>query len=614
MKLFTPAIEQRDLDCSTVELHRISGVQVAHVPTDKDCSDSHYKTVNVTAENHDLRLPATEAVEGAVGSILTYNPIGIARAAKNLFQIGGSGPDQSAFEYVATDGERMTRWQKIGWLTLHGPVIAAHYAQTKEEREVFAHNHLPCLRGIEGFGPTVQRLSGGYCNLLVGKRPGDPVTTVEACVIAVSHWRQFAVPGADADTEALATMDAQFTGMKQRADKRCLQKLWTGADLDRARAELAELARPELDFILKNGRPQVHPFPAARTWIATMRVMDGEIRLDRAAQSAMEEVVANDRDTVLAPRLADGLCVEFGGTCDDQDQIDMFLMLAEPMADGRLEPRAVLQNRPGLLTHTGHEGQRSFASTIKPLLVPIIIEDLHRGDYRVDLCKQAAKGLRDADGNEGGACSDSANWLNLEAALAESSNLAFNYALSHIDEDRLRDYLIHLGFHVPGDLTGFTLRRALLMGDRVTISADALMRAYATVALDRPMQSPMMLDRAAQAPLDLSGFASAAARTRAAAVLGAPVTHSEGTARSVAALARQHGCTVPSGKTGTADAEGQPLARDRVFEAMVQCDGRQMLVLALVGAPAVDRILGPEVRSRHINEMAIKAAIKALKS
>lgn len=614
---FVKVIQNR-ANCAEMEFFHVNGHLVAgRANRDVDCSQATaYRFTPVDNVNREVRLQALTAVEGEAGSILTFNFTGLARALSKGLRIGGSPPDLSTIEFIWGDGAEISHLEKAYSVFVQGPVTAAFIAPTRDERASLALNHMPCLRGIGGFGPTVKRLSGGYCNLVVGKKPGDQLTSVESCVISVTPYRQLGVPGVRAGQVAIEAMEEQFAAIKERAATRCLEKLWSGASLAAAYRELNGIAAPDLEFLLFYGRASTADFPGAQTFITEIQARGGEVTLDPAAQQAAVREIKRGRDEVIAQRVDVSLCIAFGEDgCASEDQIDLALLLAQPSATGALIPRVAYQNRPGILTHRAHKGQRSWASTVKPLLVPLIIEELGDDGLTIDLCRQNANGLRDADGSTGGDCLAAQDWLTLEEALARSSNLAFNFALSKIDENKLRAYLELVGFNVPADLKGFQLRRSVILGDRVTISADALVRGYATVALGRAMQAPMGLDQTGEKhPLVLSDFVSPVALQRATEVLKSPVNHPRGTARSTAAVARAADCRVLQAKTGTADSSIAPLARDRIFIAVISCGDRRTVVFALLGTPSPERILGKRLRSRDLNELAVRTAIATLRA
>lgn len=582
-------------------------------PRTPECP-SHHETVPVSLETALLQMPMMAAVEGdfdGPGRVLTLDFEGLARSVYYRFDVGGTPPDQTAIEYaygLFDDGENPIRYtlRKLAMTFYHAPQYAARYLPTVEERVQFAVSHMGCANGVRYTGPTIPPVAGHFCAALVGETTLDHLSLAQRCLIEGARAGQVRVPGPHASAERIQeTYIASWETARRRAIDTCVPDLLEGVELDAAVAELEAMRPPSLEWLRAFLRGEADPVPGASSFHAVILPEGGESPLSAEAQQALQAEVA-DELAHLDLRFANGLCPPSAPDCADADMLDVGIVVVPFGTDGATRPAAIYQSRANLLT-TVEDPLRSQASLVKALLVPLLVQ------FGVtDLCRQYVGVLQDAGGYMGRDCGTDPEVLSLSSALGQSSNLAFLDGLNDIPDDALRGYLDTFGFRGHEDLSGLALRRAVLIGDQVTISVDAMIAAFMTLSTGTPMVGPFRTDPRMAEPVPASTFFDASVLATAQGVLAESGTSPGGTARHAAQDAALLGCRFWNAKTGTADGNNG-LARDRLLIGVVTCGARSALVYGVIGSPDPARDLGDTITAREVNRLIVRAAMAALR-
>jgi len=592
----------------TAYLDRAGGIVDVAPPT-SDCSSLH-GTVPVSLTTALAQAPMMVAVEGRFdgpGRVLTLDLEGLARSVYYRFDVGGTPPDQTAIEYAygLFDGEHYVL-RKLAMTFFHAPQYAARYLPTVEDRVQFAVSHMGCANGVGNTGPTISPVAGHFCAALVGETSLDQLSLAQRCLIEGARAGQVRIPGPRASAELIEeTYVASWETARSRAIEYCVPELLDGSARTEAVAELEAMRPPSLDWLRAFLRGEADPVPGASSFHAAILPDGGDSPLNPEAQRALQAEVA-DEIAQLDLQFANGLCPPDAPDCADADMLDVGIVVIPFGTGGALRPMAIYQSRAHLLT-TVEDPLRSQASLVKALLVPLLVQ------FGVtDLCREYVGVLQDAGGYLGRDCAADPEALSLASAMGRSSNLAFLYGLNDIPDDALRRYLDTLGFRGHEDLSGLALRRAVLIGDQVTISVDAMIAAFTTLAAGSPTFGPFGTDPRVAEPVPASAFFDASVLATAQGVLADSGTSPGGTARHAAQEAALLGCRFWNAKTGTADGDNG-LARDRLLIGVVTCGARSALVYGMLGSPDPDRDLGSTLTARAVNRLIVRAGIAALR-
>ena len=597
-----------------------SGKRVGWARIAPACSDnntrlakSRYRSTDVPTKDALKLVKALEVLEGEISGRYVFQNINFKGLLRSIVYcikkscIGGSNMTQSIIESVAGYPNGLGIWEKLKFVFLVGPHFTAHNLRSREARARFIATNMQCARGAVG-GGFGSPIAGELCALLFGKNSLADLNQGEQCIVGASVAGPLAVPIRIKGTTQLQLYDKSFNKIKERA-KVCAVRM---AGSDTARyieivKQIDAVPLPKLESFRDLDLRLNENFPGAVQFLREQGVVNSNKKISiTLSQTKQINIAKNSRNylnKIVAPLLNSKLCLK---NCPDGRQADFAIIVAEAV-NGELPIRAVYQTRARLLSGPVNGlPHRSLGSASKELYLPLFAEL-----GLTKLCRKKWAGLHDASGYAGGDCSRPNDWLSISDATARSSNLAFAWGLKNVPEERLRSYLLALGYNFAKTMTFNELVRSAVTGERVTISPLNLMRAYASLSFAGDYNVPTVVVTPIK-NYSLNFPASGQSIIKSRRIMPYPATSQYGTARSALPILKGADCKVLAAKTGTADGYIANRFRDKVIVIAARCGNRQFISFALVGSPDVRIPLG-RVQSRELVVMAAKSIAAASK-
>lgn len=588
-----------------------SNAPASHISGGIGCSAVQFGKP-VSQQDLDVVLPAYEAVEGVIagrGVILNSSLVGLARGAKGVLtgdRVGGSTLSQSNVEALAGRSGELGVFGKVHHL-FRGLAFHATYLVQHDKRRAFAVGNAVCANGMPGTGPGFLPRAGNACAAIFGKTRLQELTLAQACFLASTAKRQLRVPGSQSQIADYIAYQARIDWLKERAATRCATKLAEGASLEQLVHEIRvlELADPpEMRAKLINATPvDLMTNTLIREFNVEVDAWSTGVRLT-LRQDIQREVLTltSDLGEEIYPYVNDELCLT---GCSDDRIIDVALFVAEHR-HGTLTVLSAVETRRGLLNP--EQTDRSIASLNKALALPILETEGIK-----TVCKRRWGGLKDFDGNRGGSCENSNEYMTVRRAFAESSNLALIDGLLRVNDSNFKSYLRQLGYEFDASLDHASLVHGFVLGYITSISLTDFAVPFAGLAFGQEVVRRPTLDaNDFYDGLNLEHVIRHAELRGTIDAMGAPVTDRNGTAKAAAPILANAGCQLRVAKTGTSDSEVKDAVRDKLFAIAATCNGREFVAIGMVGSPNIHIPVG-KISSGTVVRWVTKSLVAAAK-
>lgn len=592
----------------------------------RDCNTLRFfLSAPVSAQAAQSMHMAWRALEGeyrvSSHTISGLNVRGLGRAVLESLtgasrQTGGSAPLEIATKNLLGHPGSLSALQKIRSIydTL---TYTARQLGDNRERDRFVAENIPCVRGTEGteFGYP---LAGQLCSLFLFHKSADDLDWAERCVWTAAANKLWQVTGAA--TSPAKTTEAKMSQVRIRSRAIiCLRYLsgkfgWDAKELTKYESKVKAFDAP-MGALRDMGNTEALSVDLLRTAPGLKFAYHDELKLARGVlgsgpirltvsgtvqQQTQEAVLAAARR--IEARLAPGQCL---AVCSrSQTPVDLVAVLAEIEGD-ELLIRQLVTNRhylwSGPLEHKDgayHRAPttRAVGSTNKAWLIPLFVSK----EYG-ELCNLVPIGA-----SRGGAsfmrtdavCTEY-GMITVRNATASSENPAFADGVWRLGVSPTRAYFDQIGYDIAPELTASQFVGGLVLGHQVTAAPIVLVRNMAALYRgftgEEPVSSlPRLI--AGHGPVDRLDWRKTGLTTedirRAGDILGTPITHSQGTLRTLAPVLKRNGCTNPIGKTGTSESTAQKASRDKIIVAAFDCGGRRYVAFGLIGSSSVTMPLG----------------------
>lgn len=610
----------------------LSGQTVGWIPVSSGCAlpgqspaggqiASPHLWTSPIEDNDSLELlgPAIAALEGdhsGSGTLFALNARGLVRVllrevrriwAPGLARQGGSTAVLSGFETLRDmHGRSMTAHEKLGHMRDMVAYVAANLPHGVE-RDRFAAMTNPVIL-IHGGSAGGMSVSGAIAlEALFGRRHLQ--AQWEACLFASAFYLQIGLPGTNAPVDVAMQRNEIFqkrlSTAKERADGDCLTRLEKKGLLSTAEAETErrhlEDFSPQQSY-WTNGTAQ--RLPGAFAALHDHRMLAGaennttHTHLTSYAQWELSAAVNALRDRT-SQVIGEGLCYS---DCDSDEHVVDILAVAVELRDGEENVAAIYQTRSGLFHGplTSDDAGWVRGEVTRGLgSLPKLYVALHLAAKGITrLCPRDALGLRDADGSAPADCDDPAQWLNLQEAMARSSNRALAEGIRLVGLRAITEGMRSLGAEVANG----QLHRRIVTGIGVPNSPERFLRFLAALARGRDGQAPIaglpqISVALRKAILALPEELFEGDMTLLREVLAAPVLHRRGTLRALHKPLVVRGCDMASiiaksGTSETSDPAGTGV-RDRYIAVRAICIDRvgvprDMATFVMVGSPRID--------------------------
>ncbi|MGH1415833.1 MAG: penicillin-binding transpeptidase domain-containing protein [Pelagimonas sp.] len=600
---------QENMECAKdIRIVSEDGTVLGTTSAKPGCPNRDYRSLQPTLTGALAQAPFEEPAEGPLGGpgvVLSISVPGTARIpyywVTQGIKVGGSGLEETTVEQVVGMTSPGT-YDKIANRFYRVPAITARDFYSYEDKALFVTGQLICAQGMPGTGGFIA-LAGDHCAKLFGKESLEELIPAERCQLSGFRKSPLKVPGPKAEPVHMAAYTNQWADTIDRAEERCLSKLYDGSELEAHRAVLDVLPLPSAQSIRTSGNSAASKLPGAMAYLwareaKTETIADGRIvtAIDPQVQKQLIEMLERNLNESIAPRLSPGLCAPGDDTCLGET-INFGQMVAVLKPDGKISVRGVYQSDGGVLEVSG-PSRRAKASTVKALMVPLFVK---HGLTR--LCREQVPHLSD-QGYKGGKCSDDSSWVSLSDALASSSNLAFYWGLRQIADAEFNAWLEQFGFEVTHRL-GEDLRRGVIIGNLATVTPDQLIRGMAAIVSGKPVFGPDSDER-----LDLTQDYSGNMLAASTRILSAPVSY--GTVRAAKPILAAQDCDQTLvGKSGTADGT-TGLARDRLLVLGALCKGHWHFAYGALGSPDADIPLGKDIFGSDLAKLTAHSLTKSI--
>lgn len=593
------------------------------------CQEKTGRVRSTPVREGDLRDPrqskpyqAMRILEGEfLSSIITLGGVDWTGPVRAIFKGkgGGSSPIVSAGEQIAGQPKGNLIQRLLAKLKSYaGTVVFVHrHLKTDTERLRFVLENTTCVTS------SGRDIAGSECTwIMFRKRSFAKLTDGEACLWAatamtplIARW------GFDEKSMVQDRLERVRTRARYCARKRAERDNWGDIRLQRVLREIGKF-QPTV-IINKDGDYTILSYAAGIPGLSyglidelrlagLEKARTARLTIDAKGQSRLVRKMESVKRTAGSLNLCRGYCQQ------NRLKIRMILSVHEIMLDGRVLMRLGYTSGHYQLTgriekdpESGKWLNRNSTNPVGSLNKPWIALLAEQAGMK-KLCNRSFEKIINANGDSGVAnCNSGKGLVPLGTALAQSMNLPFLAASRKIGWGNLSLSYKALGYRLPESRADYP---GLVLGYAVTASPQILIRNWA--ALDRGTRGssasaylPSMLaqfQRSQPINLGRAGFGNL---TAARGLLAKPLTHPRGTLRRLAAIIKRRGCTPGIGKSGTTQASGTRLARDRLALVSFACSGRHYVAFARFGM--VDDIPMPR-KARGVILKMIKSAIQAL--